>query len=271
MSAFDGFRNAYFSIEPFLDICVLTGILYAIYQILVKTNTLQIIRAALVIIVVYIVVFVLRLEVMMFILEKITPALAISIVLIFQDEIKKFIQKIGQMNLSFLNKDTRHTYAYDIVKAAEELSKRKKGMLVVFERGTNLDHLIETGTKLNADISSALLLTIFSFETALHDAACIVREDKIIAAGCFLPLTTRSDLKKTFGTRHRAAIGTSEQTDAVVLIVSEETGAISLAYDSKFDYDLTVEQILPTLDKLLNNDSEKGQAKKEPADKEKNE
>ena len=130
-------------------------------------------------------------------------------------------------------------------------------MLVVFERGTNLDHLIETGTKLNADISSALLLTIFSFETALHDAACIIREDKIIAAGCFLPLTSRNDLKKTFGTRHRAAIGTSEQTDAVVLIVSEETGAISLAYDSKFDYDLSVDQVIPTLDKLLNSDKAK--------------
>ncbi|MBR4374371.1 MAG: diadenylate cyclase CdaA [Treponema sp.] len=257
MNSVDTFVAAWSSIKTIFDICVLTGVLYAVYQILAKTGTLQIVRAVLVILFVYIIVFVLRLEVMMFILREITPALAVGLAVIFQDEIKKFIQRIGQMNLNFLQRDTRNTDAYDVVIAAEALSKKKKGMLVVFERGTRLDNLIESGTKLNADISSALLLTIFSFETALHDAACIVRDGRIVAAGCFLPLTNRNDLDKTFGTRHRAAIGTSEQTDAVVLIVSEETGAMSLAYDSKFDYDLTTDQLMTTLERLLNNKPQK--------------
>lgn len=247
----DGFSAFYSFLEPAIDIIMMTAILYAGYQFLVRTSAMQIVRAVFVILAVYIVSYVLNLGAMMWILGKLTPVLALALVVVFQPEIRKLVLRLGQMNLSFFSKRTRHTYADAVVIAAQELSRRKKGMLVVFERGTRLDDIEAKGTRLNADISSALLVTIFSFETPLHDAACLVRDGKIVAAGCFLPLTDRTDIKKTFGTRHRAALGMSEQSDAVVLIVSEETGAMSLAYESKFEYDLTAEQLISTLNKLL--------------------
>ena len=131
------------------------------------------------------------------------------------------------------------------------LSKQRRGMLVVFTRHTKMNDIVETGTKLNADLSSSLLLTIFAFNTTLHDGACIIQGGKIVAAGCFLPLSEQYDIKKTFGTRHRAALGISEVTDAVVLVVSEESGAISLAYDSRLHYNLTMPELTKTLENLL--------------------
>lgn len=124
-------------------------------------------------------------------------------------------------------------------------------MLLVFSRKTSLKEFIDSGTKLNADISSSLIVTIFGHDTPLHDGAVIVSGDKIVAAGCFLPLSMQQDIKKTFGTRHRAALGLSEITDSIILIVSEETGAMSLAYDSKIYYDLNSSDIKTQLSMLL--------------------
>ena len=135
--------------------------------------------------------------------------------------------------------------------AAELLSKQRRGMLAVFTRHTKLDDIAKTGTRINADLSSSLLITIFKFDTPLHDGAVIIQGDKIIAAGCFLPLSEQYDIKKTFGTRHRASLGLAETTDAVVLVVSEETGAISLSYDSKLHYDLSMQELTKTLVDLL--------------------
>jgi len=135
--------------------------------------------------------------------------------------------------------------------AAESLSKLKRGMLVVFIKHTKHDNIVDTGTRLNADLSSGLLVTIFGHDTPLHDGACIVQGGKLVAAGCFLPLSEQYDIKKTFGTRHRAALGMSEICDGAVLVVSEETGAISLAYDSKLYYDLSQDQLKKILESRL--------------------
>jgi diadenylate cyclase len=124
-------------------------------------------------------------------------------------------------------------------------------MLAVFIRRNGLKDIAETGTRLNADLSSSLLVTIFGHDTPLHDGAAIIQGGRVIAAGCFLPLSEQQDIRKTFGTRHRAALGLSEETDAVVMIVSEETGAISLAYDSKLYYDLSSAEITRQLEDLL--------------------
>jgi diadenylate cyclase len=126
-----------------------------------------------------------------------------------------------------------------VVTAAEMLSRLKRGMLVVFPREINIRNVIDTGTRINAEISSSMIVTIFQFDGPLHDGAMIIQNGKIVAAGCFLPLSEQQDIKKSFGTRHRASLGMSEQSDAVVLVVSEETGAISLAFDSKLYYDLS--------------------------------
>jgi diadenylate cyclase len=130
-------------------------------------------------------------------------------------------------------------------------------MLAVFPRKINLKHIIETGTKLNAEISSSLIVTVFEFDGPLHDGAMVIQGGKIAAASCFLPLSERQDIRKNFGTRHRAALGMAEQSDAVTLIVSEESGAISLAYDAKLYYDLTSAEVTRKLMELLDKGSRK--------------
>lgn len=250
LNAFDGLSIFAF-VRPVIDVGLMTFILYKAYQIIVRTNAMHILMAGLVVALFYGIALVLNLSTVLWLFNKVAPVLAIAFAVIFQPELRKVFLKLGQNDWFTFGNRSRHTYVDTAVVAAETLSRLKKGMLVVFTRHTRLDDIIETGTKLNADISSALLVTIFAHETPLHDAACIVQNGKIIAAGCFLPLSEQYDIKKTFGTRHRAALGLCETTDAVVLVVSEETGAISLAYDSKLHYDLKPSQVTKMLENLL--------------------
>jgi diadenylate cyclase len=139
-----------------------------------------------------------------------------------------------------------------VVHAAEVLSIRKRGALVAFVRQVGQKGVIETGTRLDSDISSQLLLSLFAFDTALHDGAVLIEGSKIVAAGCLLPLSDQVDVRRSFGTRHRAALGLVEESDAVVLVVSEETGAVSLAYDGNLYYDLGTDEVRARLIDLLN-------------------
>jgi len=243
LNAFDGLLTVWNFIRPIIDIGIMTFLLYKAYQIIIKTNAMQIIKAGIMVGLFYAFAFLLKLSTLLWILNKLAPGFAIAFAIVFQPELRKVFLKIGQNDFFNFKNRSRHTYVDTAVVAAETLSKLKKG--------TRLDDIMDTGTRLNADISSALLVTIFGHETPLHDAACIVQNGKVLAAGCFLPLSEQYDIKKTFGTRHRAALGLAETTDAVVLVVSEETGAISLAYDSKLHYDLKPAQITKMLENLL--------------------
>ncbi|MCL2319353.1 MAG: DNA integrity scanning protein DisA nucleotide-binding domain protein, partial [Treponema sp.] len=138
--------------------------------------------------------------------------------------------------------------------------REKRGMLVVFSRRVNIKNIIETGTRLNADISFSLIVKVFEFDTPLHDGAMVIQNNRIVAAGCFLPLSEQQDIKKSFGTRHRAALGISEQSDVVVLVVSEETGAISLAFDGRIYYDLSPIEVTRKLKELLDRGTRKGES-----------
>lgn len=244
-----GFYSLY--LRPILDVALLSFLLYKSYQILLKTQAIPLIKGILSVLVIYAAAFVLNLSSLLWILNGIAPGLFISIAIVFQPELRKMFLKIGQGNWLAIGKKPSHSHIDSILTAAELLSEKKRGMLVVFVRNNNLKDIIETGTKLNADLSSSLLVTIFIHDTPLHDGATIVQNGSIIASGCFLPLSEQQDIRKSFGTRHRAALGTTEQTDAVVLIVSEETGALSLAYDSKLYYDLNREEIIRQLELLL--------------------
>jgi diadenylate cyclase len=137
------------------------------------------------------------------------------------------------------------------VGAAEVLSGRRRGALIVLPRHVGLKNYIDTGTRLDAEISSALLLTIFAFDTALHDGAVIIESGRIVAAGCCLPLSEQPDIRRSFGTRHRAALGMAEESDAVILIVSEESGAMSLAYEGNLSYDLSAKELTRRLKELM--------------------
>ena len=247
----DGLLKIYEYIRPVLDVGILAFLLYKSYELIVRTNALQILKAAVIVAVAYLVVTMLDLSTLKWIFDSIAPVLVVSFAIVFQPEVRKIFLRLGQTEWFVFGSRSRHTYVDSVLIAAEILSKLRRGMLVVFLRHTKLDNIMNTGTKINADLSSSLLVTIFKFDTPLHDGASFVQDGKLLAAGCFLPLSEQFDIKKTYGTRHRAALGMGEQSDAVVLVVSEETGAISLAYDGKLHYDLTIEQLTRILEKLL--------------------
>jgi diadenylate cyclase len=185
------------------------------------------------------------------------PALFTAIAIVFQPELRKIIIRLGQGE--FFRPDTKPRIGQleAVVTAAELLSQQRRGMLVVFPRKINIRNIIETGTRINAEISSSLIVAIFEFDGPLHDGAMIIQNSRIAAAGCFLPLSEQQDIRKSFGTRHRASLGMSEQSDAVVLVVSEETGAISVAFDGKLYYDLSPLEVTRKLKELLDRGSRK--------------
>lgn len=256
----------YASIQPFLDIAVLAFLLYQSYGILVKTQAIQLIKGAVSLLIIYAIAFLLKLNTLLWILNILAPGLLIGVAIVFQPELRKIFLKIGQSDWLRLGKRSKHSHLDSVLTAAEILSNQRRGMLAVFIRHNNMRDIIETGTRLNAELSSSLLVTIFGHDTPLHDGAVIIQSGRIAAAGCFLPLSEQQDIRKTFGTRHRAALGLSEETDAVVLIVSEETGAISLAYDSKLYYDLSSAEITRQLEGLLDLGSEAGTAEEQGND-----
>lgn len=263
MSGFETVSKIYDYIRPVIDVLLLTFVLYKAYGMLVKTHGMQIIRTVIVLAISYALALFLKLSTLLWLLNMLAPGLLICFAIVFQPELRKIFLKIGQGNWFNLSQRSKHTYIDSVLMAAEMLSKQKRGMLAVIVRHTDMKDIMESGTPLNADLSSSLLITIFGHDTPMHDGAVIIKGGKILSAGCFLPLSEQYDIKKTFGTRHRAALGLSEQTDALVLVVSEETGAISLAYDSRLFYDLTTEQVTKILETQLeiasDTDNQEGQ------------
>lgn len=243
--------TVYRTIQPFLDITILAVLLYMVYGILVKTQAVQLLKGAISLLVIYALAFILKLNTLLWLLNILAPGLLIGVAIVFQPELRKIFLKIGQSDWFRLGKRSSHSHLDSVLTSAEILSKRRRGMLSVFIRRNGLKDITETGTRLHAELSSSLLVTIFGHDTPLHDGAAVIQGGRIIAAGCFLPLSEQQDIRKSFGTRHRAALGLAEETDAVVLIVSEESGAISLAYDSKLYYDLTSAEVTRQLEELL--------------------
>lgn len=255
--------SVYDFIRPVLDVALLAFILYKAYELLEKTQALPLVKGAGFLVLVYGIAYLLNLATLRWVLTMIAPGLIIAIAIVFQPELRKIIMKLGQTDF-FKPSVIAQTGKLDaIITASELLSQRRRGMLIVFPRKINLKHIIETGTRINAEISSSLIVAIYEFDGPLHDGAMVIHGGKIAAAGCFLPLSERQDIRKNFGTRHRASLGMAEQSDAVVLIVSEETGAISLAYDAKLYYDLTVAEVTRKLMDLLDRGSRKETLQKE--------
>ncbi|MDR1785308.1 MAG: diadenylate cyclase, partial [Spirochaetaceae bacterium] len=206
MIGLENFGNL-FALRSVLDILVLTFVLYQAYGIIVKTNGMQVIRAAVVVALGYAFAAILRLSTVLWLLNIIAPALLICFAVIFQPELRKIFLKLGQGQWFSAGERSKHGFIESVLLAADMLSKQKRGMLAVFARRTGLKDIIDTGTKLNAELSSSLLVTIFGHDTPLHDGAAVIQDGRIVAAGCFLPLSERRDIRKTFGTRHRAALG----------------------------------------------------------------
>jgi len=258
MEWFQKLKSVYDIIRPVLDVAILAFLIYKTYDLLVKSQAAQLIRGAGFIALIYGLSVLFSLSTLQWLLRILAPGLIIAVAIVFQPELRRMFIRLGQGELFRPDSKPRLGSLEAVITAAEILSREKRGMLVVFARRTNIRSIIETGTRLNADISSSLIVSIFEFDTPLHDGALIIQNNHIAAASCFLPLSEQSDIKKSFGTRHRAALGMSEQTDAVVLVVSEETGAISLAFDGKIYYDMSPIEVTGKFKDLLDRGARSG-------------
>ena len=239
-------------VSPVVDVLVLTFLIYQIYKLLVQTKALQLIKGASFILVLYGLAFILNLETLLWLLTNFATVLVIIVAVVFQPELRSMFTRIGQKDWFRFSTETRKIQFDTVLNAAEVLAGRRRGALIVFSRNVGLKNIIDTGTKLNAELSSSLLLTIFGHDTPMHDGAVVIQDGRIAAAGCFLPLSEQTDIRRSFGTRHRAALGLAEESDALILVVSEETGAISLAYDTNLYYDISIKEISSTFQELLN-------------------
>lgn len=217
-----------------VDIAVVAYFLYTLYQILKNTRAATLIKGLLILLIIMMGSRWMNLHVITWLMEKSMTVILVALPVVFQPELRRALEQIGRGKWfhkggSELDEAEFETMLSNVTNATVAMSRRKLGALMVFERNTGLEERIETGTAVDGLLSEALLLNIFEKDTPLHDGAVIIRGKRIVAASCLLPLTENRNLSQDLGTRHRAGIGVSEQSDAVVLIVSEETGTISIA------------------------------------------
>ena len=218
-----------------IDILLVAILIYYLLKITVKTRAIQVIKGLAVLIVAAQICEFIGFTTITWLLQSIVGAGAVLLVIIFQPEIRRALEKIGTGRIFDMSFNAPHTDSEDVIveieRAILNMSIRKIGALIVFEKKTGMREVIESGTTVEAKISSELIENIFFPNSPLHDGAMIIKEDRIVASGCFLPLSDNKAISSELGTRHRAALGISEISDAVVLIVSEETGVISKAYE----------------------------------------
>jgi diadenylate cyclase len=247
-------------VRPVLDVLMLSYLLYKSWQILVQTRAVQLLKGTVVMVLIYAVSFFLQLTTLLWILNILVPGLVIAIAIIFQPELRKIFTQIGSRE--WFRVGQRSSAAPDghrldvLMSAVRQLSSRKRGALIVFPRRVGIRNIVQTGTRMNAEMSVNLISTIFFDGTPLHDGAMVVEGDRVLAAGCFLPLSDREDVESAFGARHRAALGLAEETDAIVVVVSEENGAISLAHDGDIRYNISAQEVEQGLKGLLGSRAE---------------
>ena len=237
-------------IRDILDILIVAVVFYRLFLMLKETRGEQLMKG---IIILFLFAKITGSDLVRFytinwLLEELLNLGAIAIIIVFQPELRRALENLGRSNVwkqGFRSSGETSTErdVDEIVRACLSLSRQKIGALIVFEKKTGLGEIIETGTAIDASISMELLINIFIPNTPLHDGALIIRDGRIIAAACILPLTENKDLPRELGTRHRAAIGVTERSDAISLIVSEETGAISIAERGKISRHLDEETL----------------------------
>lgn len=249
--------NSIKTISPFniLDIIVVSYIFYKAYMLIKETRAVQLLKGILLILLLLPISSFLQLNMLNWILSKTITIGVLSMIIIFQPEIRRGLEHLGRSAFNdrhiLEDEEIMEKVVSEVVDAVENLSKSKTGALIIIENRTGLGDVIATGTKLDAIVSSALLENIFVVNTPLHDGATIIRNDKIIASGCFLPLTNNDEISKALGTRHRAGLGISENSDALTIIVSEETGNISLAVNGKLTRNYTKDRLKDILVRIL--------------------
>lgn len=238
-----------------VDLAIVSYIIYKCWKLLKGTRAIQLIKGIIILVFATAVSDFLSLNILHYLLSSVMTYGVLVAIVVFQPELRKALEQVGNANIKkilYLDDEEQETSCIDsVVDAAADMASHKVGALIVFERETSLEELTRTGVMLDSKTSKELLINIFVPDTPLHDGAVIIRDSKIVAASCILPLTDKVTLDRIFGTRHRAAIGVTESTDAIAVVVSEETGAISLAVEGKIIRDISPEQLRKDLRKRL--------------------
>lgn len=270
MLSFDLIFNKFFqliyriSINDVVDILIVAYLFYKILRFIKDTRAEQLFKGVIILLVATQVSGMLKLHTLYWILVKILEAGFILPFIIFQPELRAGLEHLGRnTNLFRFGTQAKSAYELNVDKVISEMlgavydmAGRKIGALLVLEGKTKLNEIVETGTEIDAKITKQILCNIFIPNTPLHDGAVIIRDGKIKSAACFLPLTQRKDLSKDLGTRHRAGIGISEISDSLILIVSEETGHVSIARAGKIYMDVSKERLANILKNFYKNNSE---------------
>ena len=251
------------SLKDAIDILLVAYLLYKTYKLMKSSGSINVFTGILVFIVIWVIVSqVLQMRLLGSIFDKLVSVGVIALIVLFQDEIRHFLLTLGSRHHSssifrFLKgnkqKVTNKEEIMPIVMACMSMSKGKVGALIVIEKGFPLDEIVHTGDVIDANINQRLIENIFFKNSPLHDGAMIISNKRIKAAGCILPVSHKLNIPKELGLRHRAALGVSQETDAIAIIVSEETGGISIAYQGEFYLKLTAEE----LERMLTNDKER--------------
>ncbi|MBU3196784.1 diadenylate cyclase CdaA [Clostridium algidicarnis] len=244
---------SFFSI---LDILVVSYIFYKGYMLIKETRAEQLLKGILLILVLIPISYFLRLTMVYTILSKTITIGVLSIIIIFQPEIRRALEHLGrtafnERHILLEDEVLMEQIITELVNAVENLSESKTGALIAIEQTTGLNDVIANGTKIDGIVTAALLENIFVVNTPLHDGATVIRNTRIVASGCVLPLTGNTDINKKLGTRHRAAIGLSEVSDALIVVVSEETGTISLAINGRLTRNYDKDKLKDILIKIM--------------------
>ncbi len=253
-----GLRSNY--LFTILDIVIVALLFYWLYILIRGTKAIRILLGIVVLVVVMMISRILGLITLNWLLRYLVTMLIIAIPIVFQPELRRALEKIGRTGFlgSLRSNEDKLEYIVDeIIKAIGEMSKNKIGGLLVLKRKTELGEYVDTGTKIDGRLSSELILNIFFPHSPLHDGAIIIDGDKVLSAGSMLPLSEEGKLSFNFGTRHRAALGLSLETDAVIIVISEEKGTVSLVSEGKITKDIDIPKLQKILLKLLKTDQKK--------------
>jgi diadenylate cyclase len=251
---FSNFKNLIATIGfwDVVDILVVAAIIYLVLVFVRRNNSHNVVRGIVILLAVFALANLLNLKMVTFLLQRTLELGLLALVIIFQPELRRLLERMG----SGIGR-SRYTFGSVVdmavaqtALACKDMAESRTGALIIFERSINLNDIINTGTIINSDVTAELIKNLFYDKAPLHDGAIIIRDGRIIAAGCVLPLTKSTNLSKDLGMRHRAGIGLSEQSDAIVVIVSEEAGAVSIAMNGTLKRHLDNE----TFEKILRNE-----------------
>lgn len=239
-------------ITDVIDVAIVAFVIYKILGFIRETRALQLVKGLLILVLITVLSEQLNFYTLNWILRNTISLGVIALVIVFQPELRRALEYVGRSKFitptfAQMDKEKVKTITSAIIKAVDFFSSNKVGALIIMERETTLNDIAETGTRIDAEISTELLGNIFHEGAPLHDGATIVRGDRVFAAGCVLPLSQSKTLSKELGTRHRAGIGITENSDAIAIIVSEETGIISIAVDGKLSRFLDLKTVEKTL------------------------